>query len=144
MIGEEAQVVALCMIDIDYFQRYIDFHGQLEGDICFKQVSACLESVKGNRHGFLTHFSGDKFICYLKDIEAEDFAQVAETMRESIENLNLKFCWQQHSFQVTISVGGIHGRVSQFKDMEEMLAIADEELWQAKSKGNNNVQIKYG
>ena len=82
-------------------------------------------------------------MCYLKDIEAEDFAQVAETMRESVESLNLKFCWQQHSFQVTISVGGIHGRVSHFKNMREMLALADEELLQAKSTGNNNVQIKY-
>ncbi|MFJ7828294.1 GGDEF domain-containing protein [Psychrobacillus sp. NPDC096623] len=139
----DSQVLALCMIDIDYFKRYIDFHGQLEGDRCFVLVADCLGTVMGNHKGFLSYFSGDKFICLLTDIEAEDLAQFAENLREAVENLNFKFCWQQHSFQVTISVGGVHGLVSQFKDKEEILSVADEELYKAKSTGRNNVKIKF-
>lgn len=141
--GEDSQVLALCIIDIDYFKRYIDFHGQLEGNSCFEQVANCLGTAMGTHKGILSYLSGDKFICFLTDIEAEDFVQFAENLRESVENQNLKFCWQQHSFQVTISVGGVHGLVSQFKDMAELIALADEELHRAMSTGRNNVKIKF-
>jgi len=135
--------VALCIIDIDHFQRYIHFHGHSEGSHCLMHVADCMKTVIGNYKGILGHLGGDKYVCFLTDINPEKFAQFAETLRLVIENQSLLFCWEQHSFQVTISVGGVHGLVSQFEDKVEMLAIADDELYKAKSTGRNNVKIKF-
>lgn len=139
---EDVQV-ALCMIDIDYFKRYNDFHGPLEGDRCLKRVADCLKTVMGDQDGILGSFGGEEFVCFITAINPEEFAQFAETLRESIERLSLLFCWEQHSFQVTISVGGVHGLWSQFKDTAEVFSIAGEELYKAKSTGRNNVKIKF-
>lgn len=135
--------VALCMIDIDHFKNYNDFHGHIEGDHCLKQVADCMKVVLGDHEGILGSLGGDEFVCFLTDINPEEFAQFTETLKESIEHLSLLFCWEQHSFQVTISVGGVHGFLSQFKDKAEMLSMAGEELFKAKSTGRNNVKIKF-
>ncbi|MEK3980319.1 tetratricopeptide repeat-containing diguanylate cyclase [Psychrobacillus sp. FSL K6-2836] len=140
-LGSEDLQVALCMIDIDHFKRYNDFHGHMEGDHCLQQVADCMKSVMDGREGILGRFGGEEFVCFLKDISREEFAQFAETLRDKIEKLSLLYCWEQHSFHVTISVGGVHGICSQFKDKAQMYSIADEELYRAKSTGRNNVKI---
>lgn len=141
--GREDPQVALCMIEIDYFKRYNDFHGHLEGEHCLQQVANCMKTVMNNRQGILGRFNGEEFVCFLMDMNAEEFAQFAETLREAVEHLSLLFCWEQHSFQMTISVGGVHGFWSQFKDKSEMLSIAAEELYKATSTGRNNVKINF-
>ena len=141
--GNEDLNVALCIIDIDYFQRYNDFHGHSEGNRCLIHIADCMKAVMGTREGVLSRFDGDEFICLLTDIRPQEFAQFTETLREAVERLRLLFCWEQHSFQVTISVGGVHGLRRQFEDKAEMLSIAGEELNKAKSTGRNKVKIKF-
>lgn len=141
--GKGELQVALCVIEIDHFKRYIDFHGRIEGDRCLQQAADCMKAILKDRQGILSYFNEEQFACFLMDISPEDFVQLTETLREAIENQNLKFCWEQHSFQVTISVGGVHGQARQFKDEAEILAIAHEELYKAKSSGYNNVKIKF-
>ena len=135
--------VALCIIDLDHFKRYNDFHGCIEGNRCLQQIANCIKTILSDRQGILLHADGDEFICFLTDISAADFVQLGETLRNAIEQLSLLFCWEQHSFQVTISVGGVHGLRSSFKDEAEMFSIAYEELYKAKSNGRNNVKIKF-
>lgn len=141
--GNEDLQVALCIIDIDYFQRYNDFHGRSEGNRCLMHVADCMKAVMGNHEGVLSRFGGDEFVCFLKDTNPQEFAQFAETLREAVEHLSLLFCWEQHSFQVTNSVGGAHGLRSQFEDKAEIFSIAGEELYQAKTTGRNKVKIKF-
>ena len=141
--GKEDYQVAFCILEIDHINRYIDFHGRKEGDRCLQQVTDCMRVFLNGRQGVLGRFSKEQFVCFLMDISPDSLAPLTKNMSEAIENLDLKFCWEQHSFQVTVSVGGVHGLVSQFKDKAEMLEIAEEELYQAKSTGYNNVKIKF-
>lgn len=141
--GRKDMQVALCIIDLDHFKSYNDFHGCIEGNRCLQQVTNCIKTISSDRQGLLLHADGDEFICFLTDISAADFVQLGETLRNAIEQLSLLFCWEQHSFQVTISVGGVHGLRSSFKDEAEMFSIAYEELYKAKSNGRNNVKIKF-
>ncbi|SEN43249.1 diguanylate cyclase (GGDEF) domain-containing protein [Paenisporosarcina quisquiliarum] len=141
--GREDMQVALCIIDLDHFKRYNDFHGRIEGNRCLQQIANCIKTISSDRQRILLHADGDEFVCFLTDISAEEFVQMGETLRNAIEHLSLLFCWEQHSFQVTISVGGVHGLRGSFKDEAEMFSIAYEELYKAKSSGRNNVKIKF-
>lgn len=134
--------VALLMIDIDHFKRYNDFHGHLEGDRCLKRVADCLKEIIGNREGVLGRFGGEEFVCFLKGIEQVELLQIAEKLRTGVDALSLLYCWEQHSFPVTISVGGVHGLCNQFQDYHEMYSIADEALYKAKVNGRNQVKIQ--
>lgn len=141
--GIEDYQVAFCILEIDHFKRYIDFHGRKEGEHCLQQISECIKVFLNGRQGEIGRLSEEKFVCFFMDISRDTLGPLMNNMREAIENLNLKFCCEQHSFHITSSVGGVHGVVRQFKDMAEMLVIAEEELYQAKSTGCNNVKIKF-
>ncbi|MEK3954776.1 diguanylate cyclase domain-containing protein [Psychrobacillus sp. FSL K6-1464] len=141
--GIEDYQFAFCILEIDHFKRYIDFHGRKEGEHCLQQIEDCMKVFLNGRQGEIGRLSEEKFVCTFMDISRDTLGPLMNNMSEAIENLNLNFCCEQHSFHITSSVGGVHGVVSQFKDMAEMLVIAEEELYQAKSTGYNNVKIKF-
>lgn len=141
--GKRELQAALCIFDIDHFKRYIDFHGRIEGEQSLQKVADCMKTVMNRQGILLSRFREAQFVCFLIDTDRKELTQLVETCRETIENQNLTFCWEQHSFQLTISVGGVHGLTSQFKDKEEMFAVAEEELFEAKTTGYNNSKIKF-
>lgn len=134
--------LALFMIDIDYFKRYNDYHGHIEGDTCLKKVADCLKNVFGNRYGILGRVGGEEFVCFIKDIKYNGLLELSERLRCSIEKLDIKYLWNNESYPVTISIGGVYGFSSTFNSSQDMYLIADKELYKAKNQGRNKVSIK--
>ena len=135
--------VALCFIDMENFKRYTDFHGHTEGERCIKTVEDCVKTVLGDYEGIVGNLSSGGFVCYISNISSDAIAQFANDLNEVVKKLGLLFCWEQHSFQVAISLGGVHGFWDQFRDRDDMIAIAKEELMKAKMAGQNQVKIKF-
>ena len=134
--------MTLSLIEIDHFKPYTDFHGHSEGERCIKTVEDCMKSVLSNHEGIFGNLCSGSFVCFLSNISSCAFAQFADDLNKAVEKLGLLFCWEQHSFRVTISIGGFHGLRSQFKDKAEMVTVAEEELMKAKMIGQNKVKIK--
>ena len=131
--------LALLMIDIDYFKRYNDYHGHLEGDTCLKKVADCLKNVFGSRYGILGRFGGEEFVCFIKDLEYKELVDLTELLRSSIEKLYINYIWNNVCYPVTISIGGVYGCSSVFNSAQDMYLIADKKLYKAKNKGRNKV-----
>jgi len=134
--------IALLMMDIDYFKRYNDCYGHLEGDNCLKKIADCLKGVFGNRCGILGRFGGEEFVCFIKEADYKDVLDFSELLRSSIEKLGLNYIWNNASYPVTISIGGIYGLSSDFNSSHDMYLIADEELYKAKDGGRNIVFLR--
>lgn len=134
--------LALLMIDIDYFKRYNDCYGHLEGDNCLKKIADCLKSVFGNRCGILGRFGGEEFVCFIEDTEYRDVLDFSELLLSSIEKLGLNYIWNNECYPVTISIGGIYGYSTDFNSSHDMYLIADEELYKAKNGGRNKVFLR--
>ncbi|MGH4117535.1 GGDEF domain-containing protein [Clostridium sp.] len=134
--------LALLMIDIDYFKRYNDYHGHLEGDICLRKIADCLKSVFENKHGILGRFGGEEFVCFIEDNDYMEVLDFTELLRSSVEKLDIKYKWNNESYPVTISIGGSYGYSPHCKSSNEMYLIADEELYKAKDLGRNKVCLR--
>jgi diguanylate cyclase (GGDEF)-like protein len=130
---------SLLMIDVDYFKRYNDYHGHLEGDNCIKKIAACLKETFGIRDGVLGRYGGEEFVCFIKDVEYNEVLELSEKLRNSIEKLNLEYIWNTNRYSLTISIGGVYGCLSNFSSIHDMYSIADEELYRAKNQGRNKV-----
>lgn len=145
-VWEEGKIkptnLALLMIDIDYFKRYNDYHGHLEGDNCLRKIADSLKRVFENKHGILGRFGGEEFVCFIKDFDYEEVLEFTELLQSSIEKLDIKYNWNNESYPVTISIGGIYGYSSHFNSSDEMYLIADEELYKAKNEGRNKVCLR--
>lgn len=133
--------LALLMIDIDHFKKYNDCHGHLEGDACLKIIAERLKQLFGKCDGVIGRYGGEEFICFVKNADYENVLKLAESLRRSIEKLQLNYISDNISYPVTISIGGIHGNSDRFKNVEELYLAADEELYKAKDEGRNRISL---
>lgn len=136
------QDIALMMLDIDYFKRYNDCYGHVQGDECLKQVAACMKSAFGNQKGILGRYGGEEFVCFTNGLEVNELKQFAESIRQAVRDLNLTYHFNGKTLPVTISVGAIHCKQSQLTPVLDMYVMADNELYRAKNNGRNRVEIR--
>ncbi|MFJ5771741.1 GGDEF domain-containing protein [Psychrobacillus sp. NPDC093180] len=133
--------VALLIIDLDYFKRYNDFHGSIEGDRALQQIAACMKKIIEKHGGLVGRFGGDEFVVFLKHIRQSELKHIAKELRTAVEEMSLLYCSEQHAYTVTISVGGAWGQCNQFDSLDSMYVIAGEELNNAKINGLNQLKI---
>jgi diguanylate cyclase (GGDEF)-like protein len=131
---------ALLMVDIDRFKAVNDRYGHLVGDEVLRCTSRVLKEtvsrLSTRTSGLAARYGGEEFAVLLPGIAANDATWVAETIRSSVEVLPVR---TQHGLiSVTVSIGLAvvpdHARTA-----EELIAIADAALYQAKGSGRNQV-----
>lgn len=129
----------LMMMDIDRFKQYNDCHGHLIGDQSLKEIARVLVESFGKRKGVVGRFGGEEFTCFVKGESVEMIHQLAESFRLAVEALNLMYQVDNAVNCLTISIGLCCGLGTAFKQPDEMYALADCELYRAKSNGRNQV-----
>lgn len=130
---------ALYMLDIDYFKRFNDYHGHVEGDICLKAIADCLKKVLENWIGLIGRFGGEEFVGFIRDIDYATANIAAEQIRQAVEDLGITYRWNETNYPITVSIGGIWGINTGFKDFSDMVRLADKKLFDAKNAGRNCV-----
>ena len=126
--------LTLMIGDIDHFKKINDQISHATGDEVLKQVSAILR--KNTRStDLVARYGGEEFVIAFFDSSLEQAAQFCEKIRGLIE----QHPWQEihPDLRVTISMG-LSSDIS-LKDIEKMLAKADEQLYVAKNQGRNRI-----
>jgi diguanylate cyclase (GGDEF)-like protein len=129
--------IGILMIDIDHFKLLNDTAGHQHGDFCLEQVAQLL--LRNVRAGVDTvaRYGGEEFMAILPDADGQQAAASAERIRQSIEEAAFPAA---HGV-VTISAGATAVRCGDGVSFtaEELVAIADQALYQAKESGRNRV-----
>ena len=126
--------VSLLMVDIDNFKRINDRFGHPAGDLVIRGVGDILKrSVR--RFDLCTRFGGEEFAIVMPGSGAESAASVAERIRERIEAFQPPDS-ELADLHVTASIGMA---VSQGASARELIARADQALYQAKQSGKNRL-----
>ncbi len=135
--------ISLIIIDLDFFKRVNDTLGHQKGDEYLQRLAAVLgDSV--NRPGDLAaRYGGEEFAIILENT-TEVFAKgIAQTIKETIEQLQLPHPASPIANHLTIS-GGVAtitpGRDDHFC---QLIKQADEALYKAKEQGRNRI-VSYG
>lgn len=128
----------LLFFDIDKFKDFNDTYGHLTGDEILKLVSKTLKnSMRGS--DFIGRFGGEEFVGIIAVNKVEELSVVAEKMRILTENSYIKDENSEKLF-VTISIGGT--MMNKGQTVEEIIQIADKNMYQAKENGRNQINIK--
>jgi len=128
---------ALMFLDLDQFKLVNDTCGHAAGDELLRHICALLQS--GLREGdTLARLGGDEFGILLENCSPESSEKIAETLRQTVQNLH--FVWKGRPFVTTVSIGLVH--VAQNPaTLEALLRAADMACYMAKEKGRNRVQL---
>jgi diguanylate cyclase (GGDEF)-like protein len=138
--------LSLLFADIDHFKRVNDAHGHPNGDRVLRHVATLLrDGVEGagvyarlRRSDVVTRYGGEEFAVLLMDARTEGAASVAERIRSAVAATPAVLPdGTQASVTLSLGVASIPYNAV---DADELVRVADQALYRAKSSGRNRVE----
>lgn len=133
----EKQPLAIALLDIDHFKKVNDNYGHQCGDDCLIAFANTLKAVIKRPGDLLSRYGGEEFVVLLPNTNVTGAKSVLEQFRAEIEDLLVET--HGHRIQFTVSAGVTSRIVTDEKNTENMLVLADKLLYLAKDSGRNCV-----
>ena len=134
--------LSLILMDIDYFKAYNDTYGHVSGDECLRQVAHKITSIILRSNDLAARYGGEEFACILPETDLAAAMCVAEKIRQGIRELKIPHRSSTVTDCVTISIGVVTAHCIPGKSESNIITLADEQLYAAKSGGRNRVACK--
>lgn len=129
----------LLIADIDHFKGINDSYGHVFGDKVIRAIATILrDNVKGK--DLAARYGGEEFVIILPDTPLAGAGSLAESIRRTVEGSRIKRAGTNEIVaNVTISLGVARHRHGESD--RELLARADQALYQSKQQGRNRVTV---
>jgi diguanylate cyclase (GGDEF)-like protein len=130
--------LTIVLFDVDHFKAVNDNYGHHTGDEILKVVARLLaEEVR--RHDVIARYGGEEFALLLAETDEAQAGILGERCRRKIENA--RFALSGSAFSMTVSVGIASYPREDVRKIEQLIALADKALYQAKEAGRNKTVI---
>lgn len=127
--------IAVATLDIDHFKNVNDTYGHDIGDIAIQEIAKVLEKCL-RKSDLVARFGGEEFCMLLENISKEDTQILFEKVRASFEDNEIPL--EDGVLKYTVSLGIAYGKST---DINEMIKISDDALYEAKDSGRNRAII---
>jgi len=131
---------AVVMVDLDAFKQVNDTYGHAAGDKLLVAFADVIQPLL-RKYDLFGRLGGDEFAIFLHDVTPSAAVEIIGRVSEAIHDMQTPFNGKLISF--TASFGIIHTRqvnLSQL-DIEILLNLADQALYQGKGLGKNYIQL---
>ena len=123
------------IVDIDHFKKVNDQYGHSAGDNVLVDVSSIAQTVL-RQEDIWCRYGGEEFAVMLPETGGKEATAIAERLRCVIEKARITT--RNGPLKVTVSIGASE-RTSGRTHWGEVLEVADQALYKAKSSGRNCV-----
>lgn len=133
--------LAVVMSDLDGFKQVNDRYGHDAGDRALVKVS---EVLRGHLRAtdLCCRWGGEEFVVLLEKADGAAALRVAERLRAAVSKAGFEHEGRQ--YPLTLSVGAAAFPDLHVKEPKELLKLADEALYEAKSRGRNRAFLNLG
>lgn len=126
----------MVLLDIDNFKGLNDSMGHLMGDFALRHVANLLKgSIRSEDFAF--RYGGDEFIVLLIDTNMDGAKKAAEKLLEVVTSTP----FVSEGIEVRLTVSGGAAALSEAKDTNELMNIADKRLYASKKAGRNRITL---
>lgn len=151
------QPIAVLMIDVDFFKKFNDHYGHVQGDACLRKIANAVSTgLRGNpeavpapqakapiarmprKPDFVARYGGEEFAVLLQGADLNAAVEVGNRLRQAVENMLMAHVGAPWGF-VSISVGTAAIVPADAMTPSELVESADEALYEAKRRGRNQV-----
>ena len=134
--------LGICLFDIDFFKRYNDSYGHLQGDDALVKVATFLKDSLLRQTDYAFRYGGEEFLIMFAASSEKKFEYFLQTIRRGVVNLQIEHCSSEVSDYLTMSMGGVFIPLkSSDLKLEVVLLQADRELYKVKASSRNAVSI---
>ena len=128
------------MCDLDHFKCYNDTFGHQVGDEVLQRVAQAVKvAVRATDMAF--RYGGEELVLLLEEHTLESAAKVAERVRTHVEAMEFEVEGASAPFRVTVSCGVAAFPEGHASDWYEVVNLADQALYTAKSRGRNQTAL---
>lgn len=131
----EGKVAIIFFADLDHLKEINDKFGHGEGDFAIDYVAKNLKEALGD-NALLSRLGGDEFVAILIDVGEDDVQSYLEGIKETSDNFNRI---SAKPYYVECSTGYSVFKCSKNTDIDEIMNLADESLYEAKKQRRNTV-----
>ncbi|HYB73632.1 MAG TPA: sensor domain-containing diguanylate cyclase [Candidatus Sulfotelmatobacter sp.] len=135
-----AEPLSLLMVDIDYFKKYNDTHGHLQGDRVLAELAELVMGSLRRDVDIVARYGGEEFACILPETDAAAAFEAAARIRRRVEAWGAERDESAGEPSLTISVGVSTAAADWPPSAEELIEQADQALYAAKRGGRNRVE----
>lgn len=125
---------SLVFMDLDHFKQINDDYGHAVGDDVLAKLAEIANTVI--REGdYLIRYGGEEFVLLLANTNADGAGTLAERLRKIIDDTDFEDIAQ--NLRLTVSCGATGFKPGE--SVDELIARADQAMYQAKENGRNKV-----
>ncbi|MEZ5511671.1 MAG: diguanylate cyclase [Gammaproteobacteria bacterium] len=129
--------LSLLLIDIDHFKHFNDKYGHLVGDDCLRVVASTIETSALRENDIVARYGGEEFCVVLPNTDETGAHQVAEAIRQRVNDLDFNASGQLVT--ITVSIGLTTCIPERSHEIDQFIAAADAALYDSKHNGRNRV-----
>ncbi len=133
--------LSIIMLDIDYFKKYNDTYGHLQGDECLKEVAKVISKAARRPRDLVARFGGEEFVVLLPETGLKGAVNTAEMILQEVEELGLEHKASPARDTVTLSLGIASAVAHPETPKEDLINNSDQALYQAKNSGRNRYML---
>ncbi len=131
--------LSLIFLDIDYFKAFNDTYGHVAGDQCLKKVAQVFQRQINRAPELAARYGGEEFAAILPETDYQGAIALAEKIRAAVAALAIPHSTSLAGNCVTVSIGVATLDCARTLSSVDAVAIADSQLYQAKSEGRNRI-----
>jgi diguanylate cyclase (GGDEF)-like protein len=133
--------VSIFMIDIDNFKDYNDAYGHQKGDEAIRVQANILKSVFKRESDIIGRFGGEEFIVIANNMTTDASERMAQNILSAWQRERIPHGKGAGGRYLSCSIGIMNIIPYQEMTFNELIGLADEALYTAKSEGRNRYQI---
>ena len=127
--------LCLLLVDVDFFKQFNDVYGHPRGDDALRQVAQALKDAVLRPGDIVCRYGGEEFACLLPDTDSEGALLVVQRVEKAVRDLAMDHSASSVAAVLTISAGVAVRQPDSQGDASALLALADAQLYRAKSQG---------
>ncbi|MCF8474429.1 MAG: GGDEF domain-containing protein [Emcibacter sp.] len=127
---------AAAIIDIDWFKKVNDEYGHSAGDQTLKHFAKLLNHCCNINKFIIGRVGGEEFAIFCATTEVDDMVEALASLKKLLSNSPVVM--DELEFKITFSAGYIVSH-DDVVDVHDLLAFADQALYDAKKTGRDKI-----
>ena len=124
--------ICIAMLDLDSFKKFNDNFGHSLGDLVLETTGHFMQETFNRSNDLCYRYGGDEFLIISEEKDSETF-------RENLVSLSDKCRNWQEEIRIYLCIGYSHGHPDSQGDIRKLIADADQNLYDAKSRGAGKI-----
>ncbi|WP_236225479.1 sensor domain-containing diguanylate cyclase [Pseudomonas pseudonitroreducens] len=131
-------LLAIALVDVDWFKRYNDHYGHPAGDACLREIAQALATTINRSTDLVARYGGEEFVFLAPMTDLAGVRGMANKLLQAVKALALPHELSPLG-RVSVSIGIAAAAPGQEASADTLVAKADASLYEAKKQGRNQV-----